>query len=347
RLPSRGRAPLLSVGAGSAVAPVAAVAAPKPIAPGSIEVPCWSCHESESWPLAFRTDLDLLAPLGSGTGNAAAFFSQFAEPDGKRNAEYEAAGARKIDGPPGIDKVLPPDDPFLLEAEPWCDQATMRFYPDFFPLDGWETRIPNLILPLTLAKSWTARGLAATERDVAMADFRRTIRLGRLLRQEGNTMIADLIGLAVIRIGTKGVFEHAQLVGDSATAIVASVVLGEIAPQRLLASERMTRADVTPYLRRSPEGAVTLELPDWRLDDVVEMAKSESEPRFRGEAILALHLVRFLGRPEQRATVGSELETLARSKDPRAAGLARWSLEHEPAAELLERFVRGPGRGNR
>ena len=31
------------------------------------------------------------------------------------------------------------DDPLLREAEPWCDQATMRFYPQFLPLEGYRT----------------------------------------------------------------------------------------------------------------------------------------------------------------------------------------------------------------
>ena len=159
--------------------------------------------------MRFRTDLDLLAPLGTGTANAAAWFKDFAKPDGSRRADAEAAMARRVQGPGELGEVLPGTDPLLLEAEPWCDQATMRFYPDFFPIKGYATQIPNLMLQLTFAKSWVARGMAASDPAKAMEDFRRAIRLGRLLRQEDATVIQDLVGLACIRDAALGVYELA------------------------------------------------------------------------------------------------------------------------------------------
>ena len=35
---------------------------------------------------------------------------------------------------------------WLLEAEPWVDQATMGFYPEIFRMEGAETRITNLLV---------------------------------------------------------------------------------------------------------------------------------------------------------------------------------------------------------
>ena len=55
-----------------------------------------------------------------------------------------------------LGKIVAGDDPLLLEAEPWCDQGTMHFYPDIFPLEGYSTRIPNLLVALTFARSWIA-----------------------------------------------------------------------------------------------------------------------------------------------------------------------------------------------
>ena len=31
-------------------------------------MPCWSCPQARSWPITFKTDLDLLAPLGMDHG---------------------------------------------------------------------------------------------------------------------------------------------------------------------------------------------------------------------------------------------------------------------------------------
>ena len=159
-------------------APKASVPAPKAVVLSSLEFPCWGCPESQKWPVTFRTDLDFLAPLGNGPANSGLFFKDFAKPGGSRYAEAAAAMDRRVDGPVELGKVLPPDDPLLLEAEPWCDQATMRYYPDFFPLQGTDTQLPNLLVPLNLAKSWVARGLASDDPARAIEDFRRAIRLG-------------------------------------------------------------------------------------------------------------------------------------------------------------------------
>ena len=170
-------------------APAATVPAPVAFDVSELEVPCWSCPAARDWPLKFQTDLDLLAPLGTGTANAAEWFALFEKNVGPRYAEATAAMERRVERPDWVGKSLPPDDPLLLEAEPWCDQATMDFYPEIFPLDGYATRITNLLLPLNMVRSWVARGLAAENSEAAMADFRRAIRLGRLLRQEDVVVI--------------------------------------------------------------------------------------------------------------------------------------------------------------
>src|SRR5690242_7391394 len=57
----------------------------------AILVPCWGCPGTDDWPIKFRTNLDLLAPLGTGAENAASWFAQFAKPNGTRYGEAEAA----------------------------------------------------------------------------------------------------------------------------------------------------------------------------------------------------------------------------------------------------------------
>jgi hypothetical protein len=320
-------------------APGASVPAPKAVVLSSLEFPCWGCPEAQKWTVTFRTDLDLLAPLGNGPANAGLFFRDFAKPGGSRYAEATVAMERRVDGPPGLGKVLPPDDPLLLEAEPWCDQATMRYYPEFFPLQGTDTQLPNLLVPLNLAKSWVARGLSDDDAARAMADFRRAIRLGRLLRQEDATIIADLVGLACIRHGAQGVYDLARRTGDAPLALVAATVLGEHAPQRLLTSERITKVDLRPYVREADSVGLILNLPDSRLDAIVELAKSEPDVRFRAEGIITLSMVRVLGTEAQLEKALATLNELAASKNSRLSALAAWNRDNRPSKEALRQAL--------
>lgn len=317
-------------------APAANVPEPRTADLATLELPCWACPaRSGEWPVRFRTDLDLLAPLGDGQGNAAEYFVDFAKEVGPRAAEAEAAMAARIDGPDWLGRVLPPDHPLLAEAAPWCDQATMRFYPDLLELDGYSTRVPNLLLMLTLARSWTARGADAVTTADAEADFRRAIRLGRLLRQEDVTIIADLVGIACIRAGTEGIYRRAVADGDLERALVASVVFGELAPQRLLTSERITAGNLSGF-GRIDGGRIEMEMPDARIDRLMELIRDRRDRRFGGEALIGLYMVRHLGTEAQRVRVTALLEELTGDPDPIVAAGARWAIE----APLDEELVR-------
>lgn len=314
----------------------ATVPAPRPIDLRELSIPCWSCPEAQGWPLRFRTDLDLLAPLGTGARNAGEWFADFAKPDGSRFAEAQTANTRRVDRAP-VGKVLPPDDPLLKEAEPWCDQATMRFYPDIFPIKGLDTTLPNLLLSLTFARSWVARGQQAADFDAAMADFRRVIRLGRLLRQEDTVLISDLVGLAMIRIGAEAIYDRARHDGKLDLALVAAVVASEAPPQKLLTAARLTSIEVGPYLHKQAAGGYTLDLPGGRLEAIRTMAMESPDRKLRYEPALALAVVARYGAGEQQATAKETLETLARSDDPIVAASVRWILDHPlEEAALLE-----------
>ena len=310
------------------VAPTAAV--PQPQVVGSfkgLEIPCWGCPDARQWPLRFRTDLDLLAPLGTGPANAAEWFALFRKPDGERYREAEKMMARRVDGPPRLKKVLPPDDPLLLEAEPWIDQATMRYYPDVLPYEGVSTAFPNFLAMLTFARSWVARGLAADDYESALADCRRAIRLGRLLRQEDLFTLADLIGLACIRAGAEGIYQLAVRQGDVDLALVASIVLGEVAPQRLLTSERVTRVELKPYASIDAGGALVIRPPDPLIDAAENMARFDPDRRFRCESMTGLAVIRYFAPPEQSRRATAIFEELVTDPDEGAALCAQWGLD--------------------
>jgi len=319
------------------VPPPATVPAPVPLPTAGVPIPCWACPEAQDWPIAFRTDLDLLAPLGTGAANAAAWFVQFEKDRGARWEEAKAAdGRRSLYAEVG--RVLPPDDPLLREAEPWVDQATMRFYPELLPLEGVVTRLPNLLFPLTLARSWIARGMQADSGEAALADFRRAIRLGRLLRQEDSTLIADLVGIACIRIGAEAVYERAARDGERDLALVAAIVAGEAAPQRLLSAARVTEADITAHFRRTVLGRRSLDLPTKKLEIIVARAGAAPDRRLRLEAMCSLAVVRRIGTGEQREQASETLESLSRAEDPIIAGQARYLLGWQATEDDLEQF---------
>jgi hypothetical protein len=320
-------------------APGATVPSPILLEVADLEVPCWTCPSTKDWPLRFQTDLDLLAPLGNGTANAGEWFGLFAKDVGPRADEAAAVQKRGIDGPEWLGLVLAPDDPMLLEAEPWCDQATMSFYPDVFAFDGYSTRITNLLFAMKLVRSWVARGEAAEDRDAAMADFRRAIRLGRLLRQEDVVVISDLVGLACIHIATRAVYDRALADGDLELALLASVVIGEVAPQRLGTKKHLTSTDLVDSIRLEDSGDMEFRLRTGKLDTVIEAAVGSPDRRFRCEAILGLNIVRTLGTRDEHQRASEVLHELAIDGDSAIANGAQWGLDNEPNIEQLKEWA--------
>lgn len=293
---------------------------PLPLRVDVPKVPNWGLEADHGeWAIRFRTDLDLLAPLGDGPANAALWLKDFAKPQGARLPEAEAAMKRRIAGPGDFGLVLPPDDPLLKEAEAWADQATLRFYPDVWAAEGASTPLPNLLVSLSFAKSWAARAASNPDAPTAPEDCRRAIRWGRLLRQEDATIIQDLVGLASIRTGAEQLYAVAAHRGDQPLMLVAAIVQGESAPQRLRTAEFMTRVSI------SVEGksAVT----DRKVDDLISVAKSSPDRRFRSEAIIGLGFARFLGTSAQRKKAEDALAELKASPDAFVASSARWALD--------------------
>jgi hypothetical protein len=282
-------------------------------------VPCWSCPDSGKWPIRFQTNLDILAPLGDGSANAALWLKDFAKPQGARLLEAEAAMKRRIEGPGDLDLVLPPDDPLLKEAEPWADQATMRFYPDVWAAEGSSTPIPNLLVSLSFARSWVARAAASPEVPTAIEDCRRAIRWGRLLRQEDATIIQDVVGLASIRIGAAQLYALAARRGDQPLMLAAAIVQGEAAPQRLRTAEFLTRL----AFKVDGKSAIT----DEKVADWIGLANGQHDRRFRLEAISSLAVARLLGSSSQREKTERALGELKASSDVFIAGNARWALD--------------------
>ena len=194
----------------------------------------------------------------------------------------------------------------------------------------------NLLVPLTFARSWVARGVQSPDPVRGLDDCRRAIRLGRLLRQEDIVIINDLVGLACIRMGAQGIYDIAIREGDHELALLASIVIGEVAPQRLLTSERVTRSWDVGSVREDASGTLALEITDEELESTLEMARNQTDRRFRAEAILALNVVRFKGTESQQQQVVALLTELRALDDPMLSETARWSLEVEPTREQLE-----------
>jgi hypothetical protein len=334
-----------------ATASPAAVPAPDVLVLSELAEPfCWGCSSNRDAPLEFQVDLDLLAPLGDGQGNAAAWFADFA-PGGLRHAR-EGRGAYRermievsIAGQTW--NVLPADDPLLLEAEPWIDRARCSFYPDVWEIRGVETQLPDLLMMLTLARSWVARGKLAADDDAAVEDFRRAIRLGRLLRQDDVAVIQDLVAIASIRIGAEALYVFARDRDDAATMLLASLVMADKDAMRYVAARRITTFGRAFEVSRSEGEAPVLDLGDTALEAIVETTRRVAERRFKMEGLVALFAVKHLGTPEQRETALETLDSLAGSSDPLVADTARRFRDHSLGADELDAFIaamsKGPG----
>ena len=153
-------------------------------------------------------------------------------------------------------------------------------------------------------------------------------------------MINDLVGLACIHIGTRGVYEIARRTGDTELALLASIVIGEVAPQRLYTSQRINSVLLTDFLHKGASGSYQLSLPDDHLDTIVTMATSCPDRRFRGEAVLDLIVVESYGTPAQQERARTAVEQIIADDDPVMSTLARTSRATKPEESLLQQMVR-------
>jgi hypothetical protein len=323
--------------------PAGLVPPPKSIVPAKLPNPyCWGCKWNEQAPLEFQVDLDLLAPLGRERENAALWFRQFA-PDGVR---YEKEGREQIaqrrqEVVLGGDtwNVLPGNDPLLLEAEPWIDQVVCRFYPDVWKIDGWNTPIPDLLMMLDLARAWVVRGRLTDDAETATRDFRRAIRLGRLLRQDDVTIIQDLVAIAAIRIGAEALYEQAREQNDSATMLVTSMVLADKDAMRLQTAGRITTLQRGLEVDDPDAAEPSMRVTDDELDAIVELTRGLADRRFRMEGLLALQLVKRLGSAGQQTTAQEALEGLADDPDELVADFAARARDTNLTGSELADFL--------
>ena len=219
----------------------------------------------------------------------------------------------------------------------------MRFYPDIYPVEGHSTRIPNLLIMLTMGRSWAAWGAAADDVAEGLELCRRAIRLGRLLRQDDVILINDLVGLACIHLETRGIYRLAVRSGDLELALTASAVLGEVAPQRLFTAQRVSTIDfsstLAPFLSRTGDGPYSLSLHERKLDEIIELATTSPDRRFRVEGLLYANAIAMLGTDPQKQRVAGLFQETTTSDDYILASFARWCLDHEPSPETLEQLL--------
>jgi hypothetical protein len=311
---------------------------PAPIVLAELPTPfCWGCSSNRTAPLEFQVDLDLLAPLGDGTENAAVWFSRFAIGGSRRATDGKAVYSKRlvektIDGDEW--RVFPADDPLLLEAEGWVDQARCSFYPDVWELDGIETPITDMLLTLHLSRSWVARGKLESDPRRAREDFRRAIRLGRLLRHDDVTIIQDLVAIANIRLGAGALYELARREGDAATMLVTSLVLADKDAMR-----QQTARWITTFERsHRPSG-----FSDDELESIVELLGEMTTRRFQMEGVISLVLAKHLGTDEQRNRANEVLDEYSRSDDPMLAETARDFRDMNLEGDELKLWLEGLG----
>jgi hypothetical protein len=120
------------------------------------------------------------------------------------------------------------------------------------------------------------------------------------------------------------------------------VVLGEVAPQRMMTAKRISTVDLAPYIRRDDDDRYRLELPDVQVDALVDLADETTERRFYGEVIMTASAILNLGTPEQQTRVRAVLDELASRDDPIVADFARWALSADLTDDVLREWYPHP-----
>ena len=104
--------------------------------------------------------------------------------------------------------------------------------------------------------------------------------------------------------------------GDLELALLASVVIGEVAPQRLRTAEKITATDLSDSVVDDGRSGRELALRSGKLEALLEAARSAPDRRFRCEAIVGLNTVRWLGNAEERAQAFALLPVDSRAAFP-------------------------------
>jgi hypothetical protein len=218
----------------------------------------------------------------------------------------------------------------------------MRFHPKVFPMEGWSKGRPNLQYLNLLARSWVARG-DRRGGEQAKEDYRRAIRLGRLLRQDDVWVFQDIVGLTSIEMGARGLYRVARKEGDAATMVVAATILG--ATENLRTWDGLEGQPGMQVLHRLKGGRrPRLEgVRDIDVEVLANRTKSNKTRRFRMANMEALWVVRHAGSRKQRELARETLELLAQDPDPVVASEARWYLERDwdpeaPIARVIKRM---------
>jgi hypothetical protein len=295
---------------------------------------CWGCPRNSQHPLAFQIDLDVLAPLGDGEGNTAVWLEDFAKPDGARRTWHERLIFATDDG--AVSGVFAPDDPMLLEAEPWMDQATCIFYPEVWAFAGEATPMPDLEHVRALARSWLRRGRAEPDAERAREDFRRVVRAGRLLLQDDFTVLQNLVGLTLVRQGAEALYERARNEGDAEAMLAASYVVSEANGIYMASKQRMTPVfDV--YQSAAREAEATIALTGFQARTLIQMARHDPQRALRWESMLVLWILAHRGEEMHRVAAAETLRDLTGDADPAVGEIARWLLDRP----FTEEFAKG------
>jgi hypothetical protein len=337
--------------AGGQVAPAGKVPPPKSLTVKSLPfLPYdWASaltgEHAETTRLDFQVDLDLLAPLGTGQGNAAEYFVRFAA-GGDRAADWNDATKRMVPWQHGekSEHVLPAADPILKEAEPWIDQARCLFYTDVLPFNGLRTRMPNLAHAVGLGQAWRARAGSQRSPEAARDDLRRVIRLGRLFLQDDVSLGQDLAGWALVRMGAEGFYELGRKDGDAVLVALATMVMGDADVMRLEVSRAgslgaelrrsMTRIQQAPgWVIRANDAAV---------NKVGMRSQSQQRQAIRCDALTSAFLIMNLGNDNQKKQARQVLERATGDRSATVVLLAKHLLAHPFDPKELDRT---PGSG--
>jgi hypothetical protein len=154
-----------------------------------------------------------------------------------------------------------------------------------------------------------------------MEDYRRTIRLGRLLRQEDVMLMNGWTGLRMIQDGLEAIHRRQREAGDAEGASRTALALCSLMAERL---EMLKVFDVLLFGSdvRLNWWRLRLVVPEWRVETIRRYASSHPSRAVRIESLNSLAILVGLLDSDARRTVSETLSRLEADHDPIVAKFA-------------------------
>jgi len=211
----------------------------------------------------------------------------------------------------------------------------MSFYPGIWPEPTVAGRLelPSLIM-LTVATSWMVHGIGSQDPDAARDDFRRMIRLGRLMLQDDASAMQGVIGMWIVRHGLEALYDRALRDGNRREQMLIALALLDRERAYDWERGRLDQLRLPGHLDVRDASARLGISED--VMDLLEGALTQSTVRrWKLGALRSLQVAVLRGDPASASRAATLLQSAAGDADAMIASAARRALAGERARDVV------------